>query len=253
MLKDKVCVVTGAAGGIGLATAEIFVNDGAKVIMADIAGETLENEANRLGQNFLRTDLSKQNECKALIEYTLKKQSKVDILVNIAGIQTVCPIDEFPEDKWETMISLMLTAPFLLTKYAWPSMKAQGWGRIINLNSIHGMVASEYKAAYVSAKHGLGGLTKVAALEGAEYGITVNSICPSYVRTPLVEKQISDQSKAHGIPSEQVISEIMLQKAAIKKILEPKDVGELVKFLCSDTAACITGTMLPIDCGWTAA
>lgn len=253
MLENKVCVITGAAGGIGLATTEVFIMDGAKVVMADITGETLEREANRLGQDFLRTDLTKQKECKGLIEYALRKHSKVDILVNIAGIQTVSPIDEFPEDKWETMLSLMLTAPFLLTKYVWPTMKAQGWGRIINLNSIHGLVASEFKAAYVSAKHGLGGLTKVAALEGARYGITVNSICPSYVKTPLVEKQISDQAKAHDIPDEQVISEIMLQKAAIKKILEPKDVGDLAKFLCSDTAACITGTMLPIDCGWTAA
>ena len=153
-----------------------------------------------------------------MVDFTLREFSRVDVLVNVAGIQTVSPIEDFPEDKWDLMIALMLTAPFLLTKYAWPSMKAQRWGRVININSIHGLVASEFKAAYVSAKHGLAGLTKTAALEGGPYGITVNSICPAYVRTPLVDNQIADQAKSHGI-SRESSGTIMLQKAAVKRLI----------------------------------
>lgn len=252
MLENKICIITGAASGIGLATAESFAKDGAKVVMADVNEDKLKEEAERIGGLYFKTDLSKREDCRALVDFTLEKYSKVDVLVNVAGIQNVCPIEDFPEDKWDFMMNLMLTAPFLLTKYVWPSMKAQNWGRIIHLNSIHGLVASEFKSAYVSAKHGLGGLTKVSALEGGKCGITVNSICPSYVRTPLVDKQIADQARTHGISEEKVISEIMLQKASVKKLLEPSDVGEVAKFLCSDTGAYITGSMFTIDCGWTA-
>lgn len=252
MLKDKICIVTGAASGIGLAIAESFAKDGAKVVMSDINEEKLKQEAERIGAIYLKTDLSKREDCKALVDFTLSKYSKVDVLVNVAGIQTVSPIEDFPEDKWDFMISLMLTAPFLLTKYVWKSMKEQGWGRIINLNSIHGLVASEFKAAYVSAKHGLSGLTKAAAMEGGPYGITVNSICPAYVKTPLVDNQIDAQAKTHGISRDEVVEKIMLQKAAIKKLIEPEAIAEIAKFLCSDAANHITGATITVDGGWTA-
>ncbi|QOX63209.1 3-hydroxybutyrate dehydrogenase [Anoxybacterium hadale] len=253
MGKEKVSIVTGAASGIGFAVASAFAEDGMKVVMADVNEEKLKAAANTLGCDYYAADLSSREACKGLVDYTLKTHGKTDILVNVAGIQNVAAIEDFPEDRWDFMISLMLTAPFLLTKYVWNSMKEQQWGRIINLNSIHGLVASEYKAAYVSAKHGLMGLTKTAALEGGPYGITVNSICPAYVRTPLVDDQIEAQALNHGISKEEVVSKIMLQKSAIKTLLEPSTIAEVVKFLCSDAGNNITGSALTIDGGWTAA
>ncbi len=252
MLKEKVAVVTGAASGIGLAVAEMFAAEGAKVVMLDINEEALKTESARIGAIYKKADLSKREENKAAIDFVAEKYGTVDILVNVAGVQTVAPVEDFPEDRWDFIINLMLTSPFLLTKYSWPFMKAKGWGRVINLNSIHGLVASEFKSAYVSAKHGLTGLTKTAALEGGPQGITVNSICPSYVRTPLVDKQIADQAKNHGITEEEVVSKIMLQKAAIKQMLEPSTIANVVKFLCSDDAAMITGSTMTIDGGWVA-
>ena len=254
MLKDKVTIVTGAASGIGLSMAQEFAKDGAIVVMGDVQEEKLREEASKIGASaaIFKVDLSKREDCKALVDFTIAKFKKVDILINVAGVQTVSPIDEFPEDRWELIIALMLNAPFYLTKYVWPSMKAQGWGRIVNLNSIHGLVASEFKSAYVSAKHGLMGLTKTTGLEGGPLGITVNSICPAYVRTPLVDNQIAAQAKTHGISEEEVVSKIMLAKSAIKKLLEPSTIAELAKFLCSDAASGITGSSLVVDGGWTA-
>lgn len=251
MIK-KTAVVTGAASGIGLSVARRLCAGGYNVVMADINEELGAAEAGEAGGFFVKTDLSKASDCKKLIEAAAAHFGSVDVLVNNAGIQHVCPIEEFPEDKWNFIISLMLTAPFLLTKYAWPHMKKGGWGRVININSVHGLRASEFKSAYVSAKHGLMGLTKTAALEGGPDGITVNSICPAYVRTPLVDNQIDSQAKAHGIPRNEVIEKIMLKKAAVKRMIEPDELGDIVMYLCSDAAACMTGVDFTIDCGWTA-
>lgn len=252
MLDSKVSIVTGGASGIGFSVAKMLSKEGGKVVIADISEEKLIEVSKELGCDYFKADLSKRENCKALVDYVTNKYSKVDILVNVAGIQNVSSIEDFPEDKWDFMISLMLTAPFLLTKYVWPYMKSQGWGRIINLDSIHGLVASEFKSAYVSAKHGLIGLTKTAALEGGPQGITVNAICPAYVRTPLVDNQIEAQAKNHGITKEEVVSKIMLQKSAIKTLIEPDAVAETVRFLCSDAANHITGSALTMDGGWTA-
>lgn len=251
-MKGKSVIVTGGASGIGLAIATRFSKEGANVAISDINEKKGEEEARRINAFFVKSDLSKQKDCLILIEKVAERFNGIDILVNNAGIQHVSPIDEFPEDKWNFIISLMLTAPFLLTKYVWPFMKKNNWGRIININSVHGLRASEFKSAYISAKHGLIGLTKTAALEGAPYGITVNSICPAYVKTPLVENQIADQAKVHGISEAEVIEKIMLKKAFVKKLVEPAEVAEMALFLCSEASGCITGSAFTIDCGWTA-
>jgi len=253
MSEQQVALITGAASGIGLAAAEALAASGRKVVIADINADAGQAAATRLNGLFVQADLSSASGCRTLVDTVLAHYGRCDILVNNAGIQHVAPIEEFPEEKWNFIIGLMLTAPFLLTKYVWPKMRENGWGRIININSAHGLRASEFKAAYISAKHGLSGLTKTAALEGGPQGITVNSICPAYVRTPLVDGQIDAQAATHGIAREEVISSIMLKKAAVKRLIEPQEIGDLVVYLCSASAQCITGIMLPIDCGWTAA
>jgi 3-hydroxybutyrate dehydrogenase len=174
------------------------------------------------------------------------------VLVNNAGIQHVASIETFPEEKWRQIMDLMLTAPFLLTQAAWPHMREKGWGRIVNVASIHAQVASPGKAAYISAKHGMIGLTKTAALEGGEQGITANAVCPAYVKTPLVDNQIADQAKLHGMEEQEVIEKIMLKQAAIKRLIEPDEVARLVAYLASDAAGAVTGSSFNIDLGWTA-
>jgi len=252
MLENKTAVVTGAASGIGLTCAKRFAAAGCTLVMADINPEKLEKEAAALNAFWLAVDLTKREDCKRLADFAVEKTGSADILLNIAGLQTVSSIEDFNEDKWDYMISLMLTAPFLLTKYLWKPMKEKGWGRIINLASIQGLIASEYKPAYVSAKHGIVGLTKASALEGGKFGITANALCPAYAHTPLVDNQIADQAKNHNISPEQVIKEIMLKNSAIKELIKPEAIAELALYLCSENASSITGVALPIDGGWVA-
>jgi len=248
----KCAVVTGAASGIGLAIAKRLSQDNLNIVIADIDKIQGVKVAEELKGLFVQSDLSEATACQALIKETVEHFGGVDILINNAGFQQVSPIEHFPENKWEQMIALMLSAPFRLTKYAWPHMKEKNWGRVVNIASVHGLVASPYKAAYISAKHGLLGLTKTAALEGGEFGITVNALCPGYVRTPLVENQIADQAKSYGINEDEVVEKIMLKASAIKKMIEPSEIAELVSFLCTDNAKSITGATWTIDGGWTA-
>ncbi len=256
-LDKKVGIVTGAASGIGLAIAEAFAKEGANVTIADLneeGGKKVVEGIQKLGRDalFVKTNVTKREDCKRLIDETVKKFGRIDILVNNAGIQNVAPIVDFPEDKWDLLIGIMLTGTFLCTKYALPYMIKQKSGRIINMSSIHGLIGAKFKSAYVSAKHGVIGLTKVTALEMLEHGITANAICPTFVRTPLVDKQIDDQAKAHGIPREEVLEKVILAEAPMKRMLDPEEVAELTVYLASDLARNITGAAIPIDEGWTA-
>jgi 3-hydroxybutyrate dehydrogenase len=244
--------VTGGASGIGRAIATDLAAQGARVVVADLDEREGKAIASSIDGLFQRTDVSSADDCRTLVDAAVREYGSVDILVNDAGLQHVAPIEDFPDDKWEYIVRVMLVGAFYLTKYALPHMYAKGWGRVINLSSVHGLVASPYKSAYVAAKHGLNGLTKSIALEAAEKGVTVNAICPSYVRTPLVEKQIADQARVHGISDDAVIRDVMLGPAAIKRLLEPSEVAAYARFLCSDEARGITGSLQVIDCGWTA-
>ena len=251
-LTGRSAIVTGGASGIGRAIAMDFAEHGARVLVADLDERSGTQIASSIGGIFRRADVSRREDCRALVDAAVGELGGVDILVNNAGLQHVAPIEEFPEEKWEYLIQVMLLGAFYLTKYAIPHMYEKGWGRAINISSVHGLVASPYKSAYVAAKHGLNGLTKAIALEAAEKGVTVNAICPSYVRTPLVDKQIADQARVHGISTEAVIRDIMLAPAARKRLLEPGEIAAYVTFLCSDAAAGITGSLQVIDGGWTA-
>ena len=256
-LEGKVAVVTGAGSGIGLAVAEGLAQAGAAVVVADVDREGGARAVWEIGgqggvARFHPTDVQQVPDVRGLMAQALEWFGRLDILVNNAGLQHVAPIIEFPEERWNALIGTMLTGSFLCTKYAMPAMIERNWGRIINIDSIHGKVASPFKVAYVSAKFGILGLTRVTALEGAPHGITANAICPSYVRTPLVDKQIARQAEVHGLSEQDVIEQIMLADAPIKRILEPSEIADLAVFLCSESASGITGSDIAIDCGWTA-
>jgi 3-hydroxybutyrate dehydrogenase len=252
-LAGRSALVTGAASGIGRAIAEALSAAGAKVLLSDLDDSAGELVARALPSAlYQHCDVASRDECRSLVARAEREWGGVDVLVNNAGLQHVAPIEEFPEDRWEQLVRIMLIAPFLLTRSCLPHMYKTGWGRVINISSVHGLVASPFKSAYVSAKHGLVGLTKAVALEAADRGVTVNAICPSYVRTPLVESQIADQARVHGIGPEAVVRDIMLAPAALKRLLEPAEVAAYALFLCSDSAAGITGATQVIDCGWTA-
>ena len=244
-LAGRRAVVTGGASGIGAAVARSLAADGADVVIADLDGAAAEALAAELGGEAWAVDLA---DTRALDDLSLR----ADILVNNAGIQRVKPVEEFDPEAWRLMHRLMLESPFLLIRAALPGMKERGWGRIVNISSVHGIRASAFKSAYVAAKHGLEGLSKVVALEGAPFGITSNCVNPGYVRTPLVERQIADQAIAHGIPESEVVEKVMLTESAIKRLLEPEEVAEQVRFLCGPASGMITGTSHVMDGGWSA-
>ena len=249
---SKVALITGAACGIGKAIAETLAAQNITVVISDINTEKGAEVAAALKGLFVEADLSSAEGCRTLVDQATQHFGRVDILINNVGVQHISPIADFPEKKWAAMIQLMLVSPFILTKLVWPLMAQQGGGRIINMGSIHSHVASLNKSAYVSAKHGLIGLTKSTALEGAAHGITANAVCPAYVKTPLVESQIADQAKTLGIPEAAVIEQVMLEPAAIKRLIDPAEVAELVAYLCSEKASAITGSAFDIDLGWVA-
>lgn len=250
-LAGRRALVTGAASGIGLAVARELAAHGAEVVLSDLPGDALIHAASDLPRARAQAaDLSDR----ASVKHLLSEAGPVDILVNNAGLQHVSPIEAFDESRWDLLIAVMLTAPFTLMQSVLPGMYQRRWGRVVNVASVHGVVASPFKSAYVSAKHGLLGLTKTAALEAARHGnqVTVNAICPSYVRTPLVEKQIADQAKAHGIPESEVVERVMLTQNAQKALIEPAEVARSVTFLCRDESWSFTGSSLLMDAGWLA-
>ena len=244
-LAGKRALVTGGASGIGLACAHEFASRGAHVIIADLNADAARDASAAVGGESWVVDLG---DTKALDDLTLD----VDILVNNAGIQRVAPITEFDPDAFRLIVRLMLESPFLLIRAALPAMYERGWGRVINISSAHGLRASAFKSAYVSTKHGLEGLSKVTALEGAPHGVTSNCINPAYVRTPLVEKQIADQAKVHGIPESEVVEKIMLTESAVKRLVEADEVASLAGWLVSDKSGMVTGASYTMDGGWTA-
>jgi 3-hydroxybutyrate dehydrogenase len=259
MLKGKSAIVTGSTSGIGLGIAEALAGAGCNVALNSFT----DNEEDRaLAQRiasergvkaeYVRADMSKPDECRALIEKASSAFGPITILVNNAGIQHVARVEEFPVERWDAIIAINLSSAFHTTAAAIPGMRSAKWGRIVNIASAHGLTASPFKSAYVSAKHGLVGFTKTVALELAEESVTCNAICPGYVLTPLVEMQIEDQMKVHDLPRERVVKEVMLQRQGRREFARVEDLGALTVFLCSDAAQQITGTTISVDGGWTA-
>jgi 3-hydroxybutyrate dehydrogenase len=244
-LTGRSALVTGAASGIGRACAGRLARAGASVTVLDVDGDAAKKVAEGIGGEALQADLS---------DYEVLDDLEVDadIIVNNAGLQHVAPIEEFPPERFSLILRIMLEAPFRILQKALPGMYEKGWGRVINISSVHGLRASPYKSAYVSAKHGLEGLSKTVALEGGPRGVTSNCVDPAYVKTPLVEKQIADQARIHGISEDEVIEKIMLTEPAIKRLIEPEEVAELALFLCSKEASFINGASIVMDGGWTA-
>ena len=254
----KTILITGSTSGIGLGIATEF----AKTKQYNIVFNGLEPNGQEIAEAigkeygievmFSNANMLKPEELRKMVEDALVKFGKIDVLVNNAGIQHVSPIEDFPDDKWNAIIGINLASAFYLTKAVWKGMKERKFGRIINIASAHGLVASEFKSAYVASKHGIVGFTKTIALEGAPFNITANAICPGYVKTPLVEKQIADQAKAHNMSEEEVVNKVMLLKQAVKEFVAVEELGALAVFLASDIAKTMTGTALPVDGGWNA-
>lgn len=244
-LDGRHAIITGGASGIGRAIAGAFADAGARVTIADRDADAASAVASEVGGESWVVDL---DDTAALDALTLD----ADILVNNAGLQRISPIHEYDPDTWRRIHRVMLEAPFLLTRAVLPSMYERGWGRVINVSSVHGLRASAFKAAYVAAKHGLEGLSKVTALEGGPHGVTSNCINPAYVRTPLVERQIADQATVHGIPESEVVERVMLTESAVKRLIEPDEVASLALWLASDSAGMVTGASYTMDGGWTA-
>jgi len=244
-LDGRRALITGGASGIGRACAVRLAEAGASVVVVDRDAEGAKAVAEAVGGQAVTVDLSDLDAVSAL-------DLDVDVLVNNAGLQHVAPLHEFPVDRFSFILRLMVEAPFRLVRGALPHMYERGWGRVVNISSAHGLRASAYKSAYVTAKHGMEGLSKVIALEGAPHGVTSNCVNPGYVRTPLVEGQIADQAKAHGLSEDKVVEQVLLVRSAVKRLIEPDEVAEAVAFLCSPAAASMSGSSVVMDGGWTA-
>ncbi|MEH7344426.1 3-hydroxybutyrate dehydrogenase [Bacillus sp. JJ1532] len=255
-LENKVVFITGAASGIGLDLAQAFAEEGARVVISDLNEEAVKETAGSMKNDGLEVmgigcDVTKEQEIISALNHTINTYGGIDILINNAGLQHISAIEDFPADRFELLLKVMLTGPFIATKHVFPVMKKQGFGRVINMSSINGLVGFAGKAAYNSAKHGVNGLTKVAALEGAEYGITVNAICPGYVDTPLVRNQLTDLAKTRNVELENVLEEVIYPLVPQKRLLHVKEISDYVVFLASEKAKGITGQAIVIDGGYT--